>query len=96
MACSREIFRHVTAETLQDQDLKPFLWVFIDQNLPQVIPDFQFWWEKAGLPYAVLLQEAGYSTGSQLKQLLFFYYYVIPELGVASDANSMPKIGKVS
>lgn len=91
MACRQEIPRTVTAKLLQDQDLKPFLWGFIDQNLPQVVPDFNFWWNKAGLPYVVLLQEAGYSTASQLQQLLFFYYYVIPELGAACDANGMPR-----
>ena len=91
MASTQETTQDTASEALRHHASNPFLWVFIDQTLPRVIQDFQFWWRKAGLPYAILLQQAGYPTGSQLRQLLFFYSYVIPELGVGSDSNGMPK-----
>ena len=76
---------------VQQHGTEPRSWTLIDSHLPVTKPDLQFWWEKSGLPYAVLLQQAGYSIDSQIQELLFFYSYVIQELGPGPDSQGRPQ-----
>ena len=44
-------------------------------------PISQFWWSKVASSLAVLLSQAGYPPESQYRNLLFFSFFIVPELG---------------
>lgn len=68
----------ITESTLQ-------IWELLDSILPNKNLDHIFWWNKTGIPYAILLHEAGHSMQSQFLGLLFYFHYVAPELGPAMN-----------
>ncbi|KAI4209220.1 MAG: hypothetical protein LQ351_007836 [Letrouitia transgressa] len=60
-------------------------WTLKTTDSPAANEDIQFWWTKIGYPLAALLENAGYSTESQRRYLLFFYSLVAPDLGPTGD-----------
>lgn len=87
---SQTMQQYLLAKITHSQRLEPQLSVLVDHYF-QANPDFQFWWKKTGIPFAVLLEKAGYSINAQCQHLLFFCCYVVPELGAAADAQGLPK-----
>ncbi|MCJ1250607.1 hypothetical protein MMC30_007835 [Trapelia coarctata] len=73
---------------------EPPLWALINKHFPPPNSDFQFWWRTTGIALAVLLQKAGYSVDAQCQHLLFYYYNIVPELGVGPDAQGLPRYWK--
>ena len=47
----------------------------------------QFWWDKAGVQLAILLEYAGYEREKQYNELMFFALHIVPELGPVPDDN---------
>ena len=56
-------------------------------------PIFQFWWSKVASSSAVLLSQAGYSSESQYRNLLFFASFIVPELGMPHFSNTQSATG---
>lgn len=80
---------------VQKEILKPRLWATLGDLLSYADADLPSWWRKAGLPSATLLHQAGYSAGSQLRHLVFFYRHVISNLGASTDVQGVLKTGVV-
>lgn len=63
----------------------PKSWVMINKELSGKNQDrnsnHQFWWTSTGIPFAILLQNAGYLFEEQLQHLRFYFWVIIPELG---------------
>ncbi|MCJ1397391.1 hypothetical protein MMC11_000584 [Xylographa trunciseda] len=74
---------------------EPQIWVLVNNFFGQEgNADLQFWWKATGFPFAVLLHQAGYPIDLQCQNLLFYYCYVVPELGPGPDARGMPRSWK--
>lgn len=60
-------------------------WVIIDKELRQINQDrnssYCFWWNSTGIPFAILLEKAGYLFEEQLQHLRFYSEVIVPELG---------------
>ena len=65
-------------------------WQAITTGTPLEDPSSCFWWRTTGRALAGLLEKAGYSVESQYRNLLFYRYYVIPELGPGPDSQGCP------
>lgn len=72
-------------------DLALFLWGLIDDYFPSEDPDGYFWWHATGLSLARMLSKAGYDIEPQIRQLLFYRFYVVPGLGPGPDAHGKPQ-----
>ncbi|KAG8169104.1 hypothetical protein KVR01_001853 [Diaporthe batatas] len=63
----------------------PKAWVVIDQELSDLHKDRNsnhiFWWNSTGIPFAILLEKAGYQFEKQLQHLRFYFAVIVPELG---------------
>lgn len=63
----------------------PKSWVMINKELSGNNQDrnsnHQFWWASTGIPFAILLEKAGYLFEEQLQYLRFYFWVIIPELG---------------
>lgn len=70
---------------------KPHIWTLITSSFPTANPDSEFWWRRTGIPFAILLENAGYSLESQYQHLLFYHDYVAPELGASSNVQGLPR-----
>lgn len=82
--------QHLSTKSTSSQRPEPHLWVLINDYYPQASRDFDFWWRTTGIPFASLLENAGYSFESQCQNLLFFYCFVVPELGAGGSARGLP------
>lgn len=64
---------------------QPKSWVMINKELSGNNQDrnsnHQFWWTSTGIPFAILLEKAGYLFEEQLQHLRFYFLVIIPELG---------------
>ena len=90
-----EILQQIlSTRSSRTQLVEPQLWDLVDNIFPQANSDFQFWWRATGIPLAVLLENAGYAIDSRCQYLLFYYCYVVPELGARSDAQGLPRYWK--
>ncbi|MCJ1378397.1 hypothetical protein MMC17_001495 [Xylographa soralifera] len=71
---------------------EPQIWVLVNNFFTEEgNPDLRFWWRATGVPFAVLLHQAGYPIDLQCQNLLFYYQCVASELGPGPDAQGMPK-----
>lgn len=63
----------------------PEAWVVIDRELSELHqnrnPSHLFWWTSTGIPFAILLEKAGYLFEEQLHHLRFYFVVIVPELG---------------
>jgi len=84
---------HSTKAT-RSHELEPQLWSLLNSYFPRANSDLRFWWKTTGVPFAILLEKAGYSIDAQRQKLFFYYYCVIPELGVGSNAQGLPRCWK--
>lgn len=69
-------------------------WRVITASLQQSNCSAEFWWRTTGYTLAVLLEKAGYSLESQYRNLLFYYFYITPELGPAPRYDSQDPLWK--
>lgn len=63
----------------------PGAWAVVDKEMSakQLDRNFahMFWWQRTGIPFAILLEKAGYSFDEQLQNLRFYLEIIAPELG---------------
>ncbi|KAI9878484.1 MAG: hypothetical protein M1830_000770 [Pleopsidium flavum] len=78
----------------RSHELEPQLWSLLNSYFPQANSDLRFWWKTTGVPFAILLEKAGYSIDAQRQKLFFYYYCVVPELGAGSNAQGLPRYWK--
>lgn len=78
----------VQVQLLDDPGL--FFWEVISDYFPGEDSDVQFWWHTTGLPLARMLSKASYTIELQIHQLLFYRFYVAPELGVGPNDKGAP------
>ena len=69
-------------------------WRVINSSLQQSDRNAGFWWRTTGYTLAVLLEKAGYSLESQYRNLLFYYFYITPELGPAPRSDGQAPLWK--
>lgn len=66
-------------------DCLPSAWVVVDKELSETNSDRNFnhvfWWHSTGIPFAILLEKAGYVFEEQLQHLRFYFGVIVPELG---------------
>ena len=74
---------------------EPQLWILVNNCLAEEAnSDLQFWWKTTGVTFAILLQKADYTVDAQCQSLLFYYYYVVPELGPGPNSQGLPRYWK--
>lgn len=77
-AGSKQLHQNVTLSL-------PKAWVMIDRELSELHQDRNsshlFWWTSTGIPFAILLEKAGYQFDEQLHHLRFYFVVIVPELG---------------
>lgn len=89
-AVAQHIMKRDSSPSMLGSGAQP--WILINRCFTQdADSDFRFWWRTTGLPFAILLQKAGYTVDHQYQSLLFYYYYVVPELGAGPDAQGLPR-----
>lgn len=63
----------------------PNAWVMVDKELSGTNPgrnfNHVFWWQSTGIPFAILLEKAGYLIEEQIQHLRFYFEVIVPELG---------------
>ncbi len=79
-----------TAKISGLRDPGTLVWEMITADFPLPDPNSQFWWRTTGFTLAILLQKAGYAIESQCRNLLFYFFYVVPELGAGPNAEGQP------
>ena len=63
------------------------LWEVLSDYLIHEDPNAQSWWRTTGFLLATLFQKAGYTVRSQCEHLVFYHFYVTPELGPVPNAS---------
>lgn len=63
----------------------PNAWAVVDKEFFETNSDRNlshlFWWHSTGVPFAILLEKAGYLFEEQLQHLMFYHGVIVPELG---------------
>lgn len=63
----------------------PNAWIMVDKELSGTNPDrdfnHAFWWQSTGIPFAILLEKAGYLFQEQIQHLTFYFEVIVPSLG---------------
>lgn len=92
---AKDLVLHVVANTVSDmshsasQSTSP--WQTVTVGVPLQDAKSRFWWRTTGHALAVLLEKAGYSVEAQYRDLLFYIYYVVPELRPGPNIHGRPQ-----
>lgn len=62
------------------------LWEVVRKRLRHQETNAQFWWSTTGPLLATLLREASYHISAQFEILLFYFLFIVPELGPRPDS----------